>query len=281
MIRFSRAFLILALFWLPAILPAHLSAQELPFQAGESADLVINYRVGIKAELLHARIDLTEEEGDFRVVLTAATTKFWDSIYRVRDTFACRFTPALQPVDYRRDVHEGDYWAKSFCTWNEDASVLRLVGDKPNRPHRDTTYTDPMLIRDIMNLIYTLRSNDPDIFSEAGPQNYLMIVDKDLIDLRVRFAGREEKKIRGLGTCNALKYAVAMRTRKGTQPDEAEEHSLDSSDSTKETMFFWFSDDENRMLLFFTMPLSVGALDVRTVRFEGLKYPFTALKENG
>ena len=276
--RFNQVLRATALLLL-VLSPIRSRAQELPFRAGECADLIINYRYGIRADLIRARMELSDEEGDFRASVVAHTTKFWDSMYRVRDTFSCRFTPEGKPVDYLRHVNEGEYWAKALCTWNEDASVLRLVGDKRNRPHRDTTYAEPLMIRDIINLFYHLRTLDPETMKEPVP--YLLIVDKDLIDARIRFIGREEKKVSGLGVVRTLKYGATMRTRKGYSPDEDAQYSIDATGAdTKEKMFFWFSDDENRLPVYFTLPLSVGSINGRTVGFGGLLYPLTALKED-
>ena len=274
MTRFSRFPTLLAL-CLTLFLSRPLSAQEPPFQDGEYANLVLNFRHLIKADLLNARMDVTREGNDFRVVISANTTRFWDSIYSVSDTFSCRFTPEGRPVDYIRNVHEGDYWARALCTWNEDASQLRLVGDKRNRPHRDTTYTDSVMIRDLINVIFHLRQVDPEELTHPKP--YLMIVDKDLIDLKLRFVGREVKKIPGLGRCRTLKFAATMNTRLAGEAED--EHTVGSGDDGKERLFFWLSDDANRLMVFFTMPLSVGTINGRTVSFGGLKYPFTALEE--
>ena len=274
MTRFSQIAILLLLM----LAPIRSRAQELPFRAGECADLIVNYRYGIKADIIKARMELSEEEGDFRASIIANTTKFWDSVYRVRDTFSCRFTPAGTPVSYLRHVNEGDYWAKALCIWNADASGLRLVGDKRNRPHRDTTYSDPLMVRDIINLIYHLRTVDPETMTEPVP--YLLIVDKDLIDARIRFIGREEKKIAGLGVVHTLKYGATMHTRKGYSVEEDTQYTIDATNAdSKEKMFFWFSDDGNRLPVFFTRPLSVGSINGRTVGFGGLIYPLSALKE--
>ena len=274
MTHFSR-FLTLSALFLTLLFPCRLAAQETPFQDGEYADLILNFRHIIKADLLHARLEVSREENDFRAVISANTTRFWDSIYSVSDTFSCRFTPEGRPVDYIRNVHEGDYWARALCTWNEDASVLRLQGDKRNRPHRDTTYTDPVMIRDLINVIFHLRIVDPEELTDPKP--YLMIVDKDLIDLKLRFVGREVKKIPGLGRCRTLKFAATMSTR--LAGDEEDEHPVGGNSNGKERLFFWLSDDENRLMIYFTMPISVGTINGRTVNFGGLKYPFTALEE--
>lgn len=279
MTRFSQIFRWAVIAGLLAFASLRSAAQEVPFLVGERADLVINYRVGIKADIIKAQMEVTGEEGDFRVSIQAHTTKFWDSVYRVRDTFSCRFTSAVRPVDYIRYVHEGEYWARALCTWNEDASVLRLQGDKRNRPHRDTTYSDPLMVRDIVNLLYHLRTVDPE--SMRTPVPYLLIVDKDLIDSRIRFVGREDKKISGLGTVHTLKFAATMNTRKGTSAEDGSQYVIDTSGGdAKESLFVWLSDDANRLPVFFTVPLSVGSINGRTVWFDGLRYPFTAMKED-
>lgn len=274
MTRFSRNLTLSALF-LTLAFSCPIAAQEPPFQDGEYANLILNFRHLVKADLLHARMEVSREDNDYRAVITANTTRFWDSIYSVSDTFSCRFTPDVRPVDFIRNVHEGDYWARALCTWNEDASLLRLQGDKRNRPHRDTTYTDPVMIRDLINVIFHLRTVDPDELMEPKP--YLMIVDKDLIDLKLRFVGREVKKIPGLGRCRTLKFAATMSTR--LAGDEEDEHTVGGNSNEKERLFFWLSDDENRLMVYFTMPISVGTINGRTVSFGGLKYPFTALEE--
>jgi hypothetical protein len=44
-----------------------------------------------------------------------------------------------------------------------------------------------------------------------------------------------------------------------------------------EKIYMWFSDDQNRLPLYFSAPVTIGSINGRVSKITGVKYPITSL----
>jgi len=278
------------------LLPAVCRAQEsaYPFKSGEKVQYIIHYKWGTKTDIGAVDVSLTKKEESGRkpyyyVRADIATYKFWDSFYKVRDLYESKFyVENLTPFYFHRDVNEGEFWAKNHYYWSNGGKTLRAVVDKRNRPHRDTSFTCNAVIRDMFNLFFACRGYDVQKLLSGKVACYNVAIDKDLLDIRIKYVGKEVKKISDLGSFNALKFAVSVDAIKMDNDSEAgrSKFSLDMAevDTKREDnvfygdgkIFFWLTDDENHIPIFFTAPVAVGSINGRVGKMSGLKYPLTS-----
>lgn len=255
-------------------------AQSLPYGPGENLTFSINYRWAFRSDI--ATVDLTLREapdgdGVLHAAANLSTRKFFDSFYKIRDLYECKFKNDVQvtPLWYHRDVHEGSYWAKGTYTWSEDALSLHAIIDKSTRPHRDTTYRENQVIHDIINLLYFVRA------ANVGPQmpvvSRYLIVDRDVMEIRARYIADETKMLGGdYGTYRTRKIGIAMRSV--TPPDDTNNIGLVLSSEWpegkfgEESVFLWLSDDANRLPVFFTAPLRIGSINGVLTGYSGNRY---------
>lgn len=267
--------------------------KTLPFAGGEKVEYIIHYKCGTKTDIGAVNVTLNEKTDAakpyFHVRADISTYKFWDTFYKVRDTYETKFySDNLRPFYASRDVHEGDFWAKYKYTWSNGSKTLRAVVDKKTRPHRDTSFTCPGPIRDLFNLFFACRGADVSRMLSGKVACYYAAMDKDLLDVRLKYLGKEVKKISGAGTFNTLKFAVSVDGINAEKVSDEERNlfsvKVDESDVKKEDnvfygdgkIFIWLTDDENHLPVFFSAPVAVGSINGRIGNISGLKYPLTS-----
>jgi hypothetical protein len=115
---------------------------------------------------------------------------------------------------------------------------------------------------DIPALFYRVRTMDVDSVAEGVKYPISFAIDDDVYNFYFILVGKEEKKIRGLGTFNTLKFAVKLVAG--------------SVFTGKDDMFIWVTDDENKVPLLFESPIIVGRVQGRLVEYSNLKGPLTS-----
>ena len=267
--------------------------RELPFQAGEKAQIIIHYKYGPKMDIGKIDLVLSERTGAsgkqlFNVRADVSTYSFWDNFYKIRDVYESTFTAdGMVPVSFLRDVKEGDFWAKNNYSWSNGGKCLHAIVDKKTRPHRDTVYNEKKVIRDVLNLFFACRALDIDKLLSGKVVHQIVAMDKDLLDIKLKYMGKENKKVSGLGTFRAVKIGVSVNARVVEALSEEERTTFsitpEKADGHDENVFYgdskiflWLSDDENHIPLFFTAPVKVGSINGRLGEHSGLKYPLSS-----
>lgn len=273
-----KIFLILSVLAASALIP--LRAQELPFAGGENVNYTIHYKYGVNADLASLTIKGVQEGANYHVTAHINTFRFWDSFYKMRDRYESVFAlnSDLKPRSALRDVNEGKYWAKCNFTWGDNPTRVRAVIDKSSRPHRDTVLQEKSTIRDVFNMIYFCRTADYDKLAKGEKIRGIVAMDRTIYHVTIRMVGKEKKKVNG-HNWNTVKLGISLTVSGADQGETNTAVSIgDTADDLKggDKLFFWVSDDENRLPVFFSASLKVGAVQGRLTEVSGNKYPFTA-----
>ena len=93
------------------------------------------------------------------------------------------------------------------------------------------------------------------------PRQLEMLLEDTIRHLQYRFLGREQKKIRKMGTFRTLKFACQLGTSEG----------FTFTDGT--VFYIWISDDRNLIPLYIESPVRVGSIQAYLSGYRGLKYP--------
>ena len=262
-------------------------SQELPFTGGESLEYVITYKALFTADMVRVGLDLTSEKdpqrGDaFHAVTKITTFKFWDSFYKMRDTYETWFQndATISPIRFHRDAHEGkSYNSESWLDWSRDLSEVKVKIDKDGKNVKDTVFREEGLLRDIINALYLARILDYDQMQSSGnPVELLMTPYRDILKLRVRFVGKEVVSVGKTGKFNALKLALAIipkdtdNSGSGFKIGASENGTYENG----EKIFLWVSDDPNHIPVYFSAPASIGSIKGKLSQYNGLKYELSS-----
>ena len=118
---------------------------------------------------------------------------------------------------------------------------------------------------DIPLMYYVLRNVDVDQLKEGEDYPMTFAVDDDVYTLHFKYLGREIKRIPEIGTVRCLKFSF-----------EVVSGEVFSGESD---LFGWFSDDENRIPVWFSAPMKVGQVQGRLRDWSELKNPFSSMIE--
>ena len=234
---------------------------DLPYVDGESLTYVVRYKWGaINTDVGEAVTNLSYADGMFHSVITGKTYKFYDIVFKVREHFESKFyEDPIRPHYFYRNTLEGKYRIKNTFHFDKDTNLIRVTIQKYDRTPVDSLLVGTGDTYDIPSLFYKVRTLDFDNIKVGEKQPISFAIDDDVYNFYYILLGREEKKIKGLGTFKTLKFAVRLVAG--------------SVFTGKDDMFVWVTDDQNKVPLLFESPILVGKVQGTLVDFKNLKGP--------
>ena len=249
-------------------------SNSLPFKAGEKIEVTLNYKWGISADIavLSFNLQQVNEGGSpcFHIVLNARTNKFFDSIYE------SKFEMDMDPVYAMRSVHEGNFTAFNEYKWSDDKKTLHAKVEKSTMAAPvDTVFKSNETIRDIINLIYSIRTSDIKALKAGKRVSMLAAMDRNITRATLSYVRNETRQVDGLGKFNTVCLAMNLKRIANVESDNSKV-SVPTGDDLKNTVYIWLTDDDNRLPVYISVPISVGKLEIRTTNLENVKYPLTS-----
>ena len=237
---------------------------DLPYIDGESLTYVVTYKwAAINTDVGEAVTNLSYSDGMFHSVITGKTYKFYDIIFKVREHFESKFyEDPIRPHYFYRSTLEGKYRIKNTFHFEKDTNLIRATIQKYDRAPVDSLLIGSGNTMDIPSLFYKVRTFDFENIPMGEKQPISFAIDDDVYNFYYVYLGKEEKKIKGLGTFNTLKFAVRLVAG--------------SVFTGKEDMTVWVTDDGNKVPLLFESPIIVGKVQGRLVSYSNLKAPLTS-----
>ncbi len=243
--------------------------QNNAFIPGEKLTFVITYNwFFVWTDVGKVDFEVTEDRIFGQDVLnlkgTGVTFPFYDWFFQVRDVYQSWVRPDnLLPVYYHRDVNEDGYIIDIKYRYDFDSLVAYSEVEKTRKPYKQDTVEIFPCTYDVVSVIYQARNIDFSKYKKDEKIPFKILLDNEIHDVFIRYKGREEKKVRGVG-----KFKTILFTG-----------SLVAGDVFKggEDLKIWVSDDANRIPVWIESPIIVGTVKARLVNYEGLKYPLKSL----
>lgn len=248
-----------------------LSESTYPFKAGENLSYRIRFKWGaINSDVALATMSIDRTTLNGKPVYSARvfgqTAKFYDNFFKLREDFRSWMSVAdLQPQRFFRDTREGRY----RCTndfkfvWNAAEPYVDAQIETSRKPKYGLQIPVDGCTFDPVSLFYTARNMDMTMVKPGVENPMTFVVADESYTVFFVYKGKEEKNIKGFGTVKTMKFSV--------QVVEGDVFTGDSD------MLIWFSDDDNRIPVYFEAPLKIGMVSGRIETAEGLKYPFRSL----
>lgn len=249
-----------------------LSRANLVFSDNESLEYQIQFKLGLintdvaKASFTLSRTTINGEDV-YASRLFGQTAKFYDRLFKLREDFQSWFTvDDLVPVKFFRDTREGRY----TCTndykfiWDSDEPYISADIETSKKPMRNVQIPLTACTFDPMTLFYIARNMDMNRVERDKEYPMTFAVADDVYTIYFVYIGKESKVLKEMGTVESLKFAI--------QVVEGDVFTGDSD------LFMWFSDDENKIPVYFEAPLRIGFVCGRLRSAEGLKHEFSSLK---
>ena len=243
--------------------------ENFTFSAGERLSYVVSYNWFVVFSEV-GLVDFTIKEDKFQgqqvyqYKAAGRTFKWWDKIFKVRDSYETWVVKeTLRPVYFQRNTREGDFRQHENYTFQGDSIVFRKNKVKDNPFSYDTISVPPCTV-DVMSAILHTRNIDYSNFKPNDKIPISVVLDEKTYSLYFRYLGIEDKKVKGVGTFECLKFTVLLV--EGTLFHEGED------------MFLWVTNDKNHIPVIAESPILIGSIKARITNIEGNRYPLTSKK---
>ncbi|MEQ8909036.1 MAG: DUF3108 domain-containing protein [Vicingaceae bacterium] len=236
------------------------------FQFGERIDYTIYYHLAgmwVGAGEVYFKVDSGEIGGRsyYHFDSYGTTFKKYDWVYKVRDHYqAYTSVKGFKPLRFKREVDEGStHIFEDYLFDHRENQVYTLRQTEEESPFVKDTVHYPNCSFDVLSMIYFARNLD---FSEATINDKIPIkifIDNASHDSYIRYLGKEELKIKGMGKFRCIKFSPLLI--EGTIFNAGED------------MTVYVTDDQNRVPLLIETPILVGSIRARVNKLQGLRHP--------
>lgn len=251
----------------PCLPVSDIPPSKLAFASGEKITLMASYTWGVvntdvgTVSLELDDMDIDGEPG-FQAKARLQTLKFFSAFFKVDDYYESHFKKSnMRPVYFMRDIHEGKYTIQNYYQYKPDYSIHARIIRKDGSV-QDTLLPGRICTFDLVTIFYFLRNLNISTMKPGDVSPISFANDEEIFELYLRFDGREEIRIPGMGTFRSLKFSA--QTVAGTVFDG------------KEDLRFWISDDRNRIPLLLESPVVIGRVTGRICHYENLRFPLTS-----
>jgi hypothetical protein len=248
-----------------------LSAVAGSFGDGEQLTYNVSYRAALVPNINVMKVTLRTVSEDiggvpqFHIVGNGITGGFVKGFFDLNDTYhAWLDARTLLPTRMTSDIQEDSYRFRATYSYNWQAMSVSTV-TRNAKWEADKFHTMPLTKNsgDALSLLYRLRDIDIDTLTEGTRYPLELVLDNTVKTIYYTYLGREEVKIRKVGTFRAIKIRCTMATSDGATYEDGME------------LTAWVSDDGNRIPLLIDTPIRVGSVRVTIANWHVLS-PLTS-----
>jgi len=164
----------------------------------------------------------------------ASTFSKWDKFFKIRDVYETYVDPVtLKPSLYKRSISEGGYTKTEKYIFSGNGRSINSSSKKQNRPETKKTVAIGSSTRDIISMIYKLRTVNFSKFKPGQNASFIIVFDEKEYPVYVKYMG----------------LAIAAKTDK-----------LKGRDKN----LIWITNDPNKVpvLIRFSIPVGTGQLSL-------------------
>ena len=235
----------------------------------EEATYMANYKWGListdvgEATLRVNRI-VNANKPYYFVEVIAKTYKFYDKVFKVRDTYTSRFSvKTFKPEYFHRNIFEGGYSKRSTLVFDWNKNVLKSTNQRKSNPAVETIMPLPSCTFDILSLLYYSRNLDFTFVKPGDVFPMTFALDEDIYNLKYRYIGKETVSVDKVGNFRCLKFAIEVVAGEVFKGDEE--------------ILLWVTDDRNHLPVKAESPIIVGKVRITLMKTSNNKHPLTSM----
>lgn len=222
-------------------------------KSGEKLVFTASYNMsGLMTQLAQVTMEtetMTTSKNTFLHLRCAAETfSKWDSFFKIRDLYESYVDPiTLKPSLYKRNIFEGGFTKTEKYVFKKDGNTVVSTSKRKNSPEKNNIFGISSGTRDIVTLIYKLRTVDFQNYKTGQTKSFQLVFDEKEIPVVVKFMGKETISAGNLGKKECYRIAIGARTQvlKG-----------------KDQNIIWLTADSKKIpaLIKFSIPVGTGQL---------------------
>lgn len=239
------------------------------FGEGEELTYLANYKWGLvstdvgEATLRVSRI-INANIPYYFIEIMAKTYKFYDRIFKVRDTYTSRFSvDTFKPEYFHRNIFEGGYSKRNTLIFDWEKNQLKSTTQRKKNPATDSIMSLPECTFDILSLLYYSRNLDFTFVKQGDVFPMTFALDDDIYNLKYRYIGKETVSLDGLGNFRCLKFALEVVAGDVFKGDEE--------------ILLWVTDDRNHLPIKAESPIIVGKVRITLMKMNNIRHPLTSM----
>lgn len=221
---------------------------------GENLQYDLYYKNGIMIRggkiTLNSRLTDFEGKKAFECKMIAATNRFVDNFYKVRDTLISYLdTDNLQTLRFWKSANEGKKYSSieggTFTYRNGEIDVYAYK-KRPDKELEEVNLTVKGECTDMVSVAYLIRDLDMSTVSKNKDIPLMLFSGKKKYDMKLRYKGTERIKANNDKKYNCLKFVLYVYDKEAFKDEES--------------MVFWMTDDANRIPIQLDTKVKVGTL---------------------
>ncbi len=235
----------------------------------EEATYLANYKWGListdvgEATLRVSRV-INANLPYYFVEVTAKTYKFYDKVFKVRDTYTSRFSvETFKPEYFHRNIFEGGYTKRSTLIFDWKKNQLKSTNQRKKNPAVDSIMPLSKCTFDILSLLYYSRNLDFTFINPGDVFPMTFALDEDVYNLKYRYIGKETVLVDGIGNFRCMKFSLQVVAGEVFKGDEE--------------ILLWVTDDKNHLPIKAESPIIVGKVRITLMKMNNIKYPLTSM----
>jgi len=180
----------------------------------------------------------------------ASTFSKWDKFFKIRDVYESYVDPVtLRPSLYKRSIFEGGYSKTEKYIFGVNGKSINSSSKKKNTPETKKIFAIGSSTRDIISMIYKLRTVDFSKFKPGQSASFIIVFDEKEYPVNIKYLGMETVSSGNLGKKQCLKLSITAKTNK-----------LKGRDKN----LIWITNDTNKVpvLIRFSIPVGTGQLSL-------------------
>jgi hypothetical protein len=192
----------------------------------------------------------TSKKSYLHLTWEASTFSKWDNFFKIRDIYETYVDPiTLRPSLYKRSIYEGRYSKTEKYIFNPNGKSVSSTTKKKNRPETKKNVAIGSSTRDIISMIYKLRTVNFAKFKPGQSASFVLLFDEKEYPVYVKFMGLETVSAGNFGKKQCFKVSIAAKTDKLRGKDKN---------------LIWITTDANKVpvLIRFSIPVGIGQLSL-------------------
>lgn len=241
-------------------------AQNNAVAAGEKLVFTASYKMsGLLTDIAQVKMETssvkTSKSTLLRLKCSATTYKKWDNFFKIRDLYESYVNPkTLTPYLYKRDINEGGYYKFMQYKFKHKSKTVASLKRKKRKDGKTWDENKTVKIgastKDIVSLLYYIRTLDIHKASVGDQQNFTVIFDNKETTITLKYVAKETISTK-IGTKLCYKLAIAL---KGNNLLKGNNSNL-----------LWLTADANKIPVYAKFKIPVGSGELKIVSASGLK----------
>jgi hypothetical protein len=183
--------------------------------------------------------------------------KQYDWLFKVRDRFESIIKKdSLKPYWFLRDTYEDGYVAYNKYVYDYKSSALRISSYTSDRKYKEERLALKPCTFDVLSAIYYCRNISFPSLTDNQRIPLTMVIDNEVVDLFLRFLGRETITLRDGKTYDTFKFSAMLV--KGTIFKGGED------------LYVWVTDDKYHIPVMVEAKILIGSVKAILVGVEGV-----------